>query len=135
MQYFLTPRRISANFYYIENYLSPTEMLNVIQKVLISDLTCPLSTNKPDLQKYCKTMLSRASNSILSHVLKEVNKDLHRLKKQCKNLKVQLLYNLSGKNYKTAHLAISNKVRYMPKAIRRRHSRKLSWEKLLNITT
>ena len=68
-----------------------------------------LSTNNPDLQKYCKTMLSRASNSILSHVLKEVNKDIHRLKKQCKNLKVQLLNNLSGKNYKITHPTMSNK--------------------------
>ena len=46
-----------------------------------------LSTNNPDLQKYCKTMLSRASNSILSHVLKEVNKDLHRLKNNVKTFR------------------------------------------------
>ena len=61
------------------------------------------------LQKYCKAILSRASNSILSHVLKEVNKDIHRLKKQYKNLKVQLLNNLSGKNYKITHRTMSNK--------------------------
>ena len=75
----------------------------------------PLCATNPHLQKYCKAILSRASNSILSHVLKEVNKDIHRLKKQCKNLKVQLLNNLSGKNYKITHPTMSNKVRYMEK--------------------
>ena len=82
--------------------------------------------NNPHLQKYCKAMLSRASNSIFRHVLKEVNKDIHRLKKQCKNLKVQLLNNLSGKNYKTTYATICNKVIYMEKAIKHRDFRKLS---------
>ena len=90
----------------------------------------PLCATNSHLQKYCKAILSRASNSILSHVLKEVNKDIHRLKKQCKNLKVQLLNNLSGKNYKITQPTMSNKVRYMEKAIRRRHSRKLSRDKI-----
>ena len=66
----------------------------------------------------------------MSRVLKEVNKDIHRLKKQCKNLKVQLVNNLSDKDYKTTYTTIRNKVRYMEKAIRRRHSRKLSRDKI-----
>ena len=83
-----------------------------------------LCANNPYLQKYCKTISSRASKSIMSRVLKEVNKDIHRLKKQCKNLKVQLVNNLSDKDYKTTYAPIRNKVRYMEKAIRCRHSRK-----------
>ena len=66
----------------------------------------------------------------MSRALKEVNKDIHRLKKQCKNLKVQLVNNLSDKDYKTTYATIRNKVRYMEKAIRRRHSRKLSRDKI-----
>ena len=66
----------------------------------------------------------------MSRALKEVNKDIHRLKKQCKNLKVQLVNNLSDKDYKTTYTTIRNKVRYMEKAIRRRHSRKLSRDKI-----
>ena len=52
------------------------------------------------------------------------------MKKQCKNLKVQLVNNLSDKDYKTTYATIRNKVRYMEKAIRRRHSRKLSRDKI-----
>ena len=37
-------------------------------------------------------------------VLKEAKKDIHRLKKQCKNLKIQLLNKRSGKGYKTTTL-------------------------------
>ena len=66
----------------------------------------------------------------MSLVLKEVNNDIHRLKKQCKNLKVQLVSNLSDKDYKTRYATIRNKVRYMERAIRRRHSRKLSRDKI-----
>ena len=66
---------------------------------------------------------------MMSCVFKEVHKDIHRLKKKCKNLKAQLLNNLSGKDYKT-YAAIRNKVRYMEKAMRRRHSRKLSRGKI-----
>ena len=65
----------------------------------------------------------------MSCVFKEVHKDIHRLKKKCKNLKAQLLNNLSGKDYKT-YAAVRNKVRYMEKAMRRRHSRKLSRGKI-----
>ena len=54
--------------------------------------------------------------TIVSRVLEEVNKDIHRLKKQCKNLKVQLVNNLSDKYYKTTYAAIRNKVRYMEKS-------------------
>ena len=61
----------------------------------------------------------------MSRILKEINKDIHPLKKQCKNLKVQLVNNLSDKDYKTTYATIGNKVRYMEKAIRRRHSREL----------
>ena len=75
--------------------------------------------NNPDLQKYCKTISSRASKSIMSRVLNEVNNDIHRLKKQCKNLKVQLVSNLSDKDYKIRYATIRNKVRYMERAIRR----------------
>ena len=50
--------------------------------------------------------------------------------KQCKKLKVQLVNNLSDKDYKTAYATICSKVRYMEKAIRRRHSRKLSRDKI-----
>ena len=89
-----------------------------------------LCANNPHLQKYCKKILSRASKSIMSRVLKGVNKDIYRLKKQCKNLKVQLVNNLSDKDYKTTYATIRNKVRYMEKAIRRRHSRKLSRDKI-----
>ena len=89
-----------------------------------------MCANNPHSQKYCKTILSRASKSIMSRVFKEVNKDIHRLKKQCKNLKVQLVNNLSDKDYKTTYATIRNKVRYMEKAIRRRHSRKLSRDKI-----
>ena len=39
----------------------------------------------------------------MSRVLKEVNKDIHRLKKQCENLKVQLVHNLSDKDYKATY--------------------------------
>ena len=84
--------------------------------------------NNPDLQKYCKTISSRASKSIMSRVLNEVNNDIHRLKKQCKNLKVQLVSNLSDKDYKIRYATIRNKVRYMERAIRRKNSRKLSRE-------
>ena len=66
----------------------------------------------------------------MSRVLKEVNKDIHRLKKQCKSLKVQLVNNLSDEDYKTTNATIRNKVRYMEKAIRRRHCRKLSRDKI-----
>ena len=66
----------------------------------------------------------------MSRVFKEVNKDIHRLKKQCKNLKVQLVNNLSDKDYKTTYATIRSKVRYMGKSIRRRHSRKLSRDKI-----
>ena len=38
-----------------------------------------LCANNPHLQKYCKTILSRVSKSIMSRALKEVNKDIHRL--------------------------------------------------------
>ena len=55
----------------------------------------------------------------MSRVLKEVNKDIYRLKKQCKNLKVQLVNNLSNKDYNTTYATIRNKVRYMEKEIRR----------------
>ena len=54
----------------------------------------------------------------MSRILKEINKDIHRLKKQCKNLKVKLVNNLSDKDYKTKYATIGNKVRYMEKAIR-----------------
>ena len=37
----------------------------------------------------------------MSRVLNEVNNDIHRLKKQSKNLKVQLVGKLSDKDYKT----------------------------------
>ena len=66
----------------------------------------------------------------MSRVLKEVNKDIHRLKKQYKNLKVQLVNNLSDKDYKTTYTTTRNKVRYMEKATRRRHSRKLLRDKI-----
>ena len=66
----------------------------------------------------------------MSGVLKEVNKDIHRLKKQCKSLEVQLVNNLSDEDYKTTNASIRNKVRYMKKAIRRRHCRKLSRDKI-----
>ena len=89
-----------------------------------------LCTNNTHLQKYCKTTLIRASQRITSRVLKEVNKDIRRLKKQCKNLKVQLVNNFSPKDYKTTYVTIRNKVRYTEKAIRRRHSRKLSRNKI-----
>ena len=39
----------------------------------------------------------------MSRVLKEVNKDIHRLKKQCENLKVQLVNNLSDKDCKATY--------------------------------
>ena len=39
----------------------------------------------------------------MSRVLKEVNKDIHLLKKQCENLKVQLVNNLSDKDYKATY--------------------------------
>ena len=84
-----------------------------------------LCANNPHLQKHYKTILSNASKSIMSRILKEINKDIHPLKKQCKNLKVQLVNNLSDKDYKTTYATIGNKVRYMEKAIRRRHSREL----------
>ena len=89
-----------------------------------------LCANNHHLQKYCKTILTRALKSIMVRVLKVVNKDIYRLKKQCKNLKVQFVSNLSDKDYKTTYATISNKVRYIEKAIRRRHSRKLSRDKI-----
>ena len=73
--------------------------------------------------------LTLASKSIISDVLKEFNKDIHGLKKQCKNLKVQLASNLSDKDYKTTYATIRNKVRYMEKAIRHRNSSKLLRDK------
>ena len=45
----------------------------------------------------------------MSRVLKEVNKDIHRFKKQCKNLKVKLVNNLSNKDYNTTYATIRNK--------------------------
>ena len=89
-----------------------------------------LCANNPHLQKYCKAILSRASKSIMSRVLKDVNKDIHRLKKQCKNLKVQLVNNLSDEDYETTYATIRNKVRYMEEAIKRRYSMKLSRDKI-----
>ena len=89
-----------------------------------------LCTSNPHLQKHCKTILSRASKSIMSHVLKEIDKDIHRLVKQCKNLNVQLVNNLSDKDYKTAYATLRNKVRYMEKVIRRKYSRKLLRDKI-----
>ena len=89
-----------------------------------------MCANNPHLQKYCKPVLSRASNSIMGCVLKKVNKDIHRLKKECKNLNAQLLNNLSVKDYKTTYSTIRTKVRYMEKTIRRRHSRQLSRDKI-----
>ena len=77
-----------------------------------------LCANNLNSQKYCKTILSRASKSIMSCILKEINKGIPWLKKQCKNLKVQLVSNLSDKDYKTKYATIGNKVRYMEKAIR-----------------
>ena len=62
-------------------------------------------------------------------VLKEAKKDIHRLKKRCKNLKIQLLNKRSGKGYKTTYATIRNKVRYMEETIRRRNSRRLSRSK------
>ena len=65
----------------------------------------------------------------MSRVLKEAKKDTHCLKKQCKNLKIQLLNKLSGKGYKTTYATIRNKIRYMEKTMRRRNSRRLSRSK------
>ena len=44
-------------------------------------LNLSLCANNPHLQKYWKTILSKASKSIMSRILKEGNKDIHRLKK------------------------------------------------------
>ena len=66
----------------------------------------------------------------MSRLLKEINKDIHWFKKQCKNLKVKLVNNLSDKDYKTTYATKSNKVRYLEKAIRRRHSRELLMAKI-----
>ena len=49
--------------------------------------------------------------------------------KKSKNLKVQLVSNLSDTDYKIRYATIRNKVRYMERAIRRRNSRKLSRNK------
>ena len=69
----------------------------------------------------------------MSRVLKEVNKDIHCFKKQCKNLKVKLVNNLSNKDYNTTYATIRNKVRYMEKEIRREYSRKLSRGKIAEL--
>ena len=66
----------------------------------------------------------------MSRILKEISKGIYWLKKQCKNLKVQLVSNLLDKDYKTTYATICNKVRYMEKAIRHRHSRKLLRDKI-----
>ena len=66
-----------------------------------------LCANNPHLQKCCKKILSRASKSIMSRALKEVNENIHRLKEQCKNLKVQLVNNLSDNDYKTTYVTKS----------------------------
>ena len=66
----------------------------------------------------------------MSRLLKEINKDIHRFKKQCKNLKVKLVNNLSDKDYQTTYATKGNKVRYLEKAVRRRHSRELLMAKI-----
>ena len=67
----------------------------------------------------------------MSRVLKEIDKDIHRLVKQCKNLNVQLVNNLSDKDYKTTYATLRNKVRYMEKVIRRKYSRKSLRDKII----
>ena len=86
--------------------------------------------NNKDLQRPCKSILNETSRKILKEVIKAVDIDIHHLKRRRKQLKTELYNTMSRNEFKTTCTWIKKKADGIWRTVRKRHSRKLSRDKI-----
>ena len=89
-----------------------------------------LCANNRHLQRFCKSILNKASRNILKEVIKAVNIDIHHLKNKRKQLKAELCNTMLHNEFNAKCGWIKKKVDGIKRTVRQRHSRKLSRDKI-----